>query len=176
MQQLVLDEAAPLYGMTTTLALSPIPADVMADFLVRRAITGEKELSMTLADRIVALAGPVPNDIQYLAYEVYGAAGRTITLGDVEAGMDLAVEHEADFNSWRFDALSPGQRRVLKQLAESPTDQPYSDDFRRSVHLRSPGAVGKALGVLDEQGLVIKQDGPYRVASPFLGAWLRARP
>jgi len=176
MEQLVLDSTAPLYGMTTRIALAPIPGAEMSDFLVRRASAGGKHLPVALADRIVALAGPVPNDIQYLAYEVYGAAGRTITERDVAQGMQLAVEHEADFNSWRFDALSPGQRRVLKQLAESPTAQPYSDDFRREVSARSPGGLRNAVRPLLEQDLVAVVDGVYRLTSPFFAEWLRSRP
>jgi hypothetical protein len=176
MQQLVLDEAAPLYGMSTTLALSAIPAEEMSDFLVRRAIAGEKELPVALADRIVEMAGPVPNDIQYLAYEVYGTAGQTITARDVDTGMRLAVEHESDFNAWRFDALAAGQRRVLKQLADVPTAQPYSDDFRQAVHVRSPGSLRNALNPLVEQDLVSPAGGTYRVTSPYFAAWLRARP
>lgn len=176
MEQLVLDSTAPLYGMTTRIALAPIPDAEMSDFLVRRASAGNKELPRAVADRIVALAGPVPNDIQYLAYEVYGTAGRTIAERDVEEGMRLAVEHEADFNAWRFDALSPGQRRVLKQLAESPTAQPYSDDFRREVSARSPGGLRNAVRPLLEQDLVAVVDGVYRVTSPFFAEWLRTRP
>lgn len=175
MHQLTLDATGPLYGMATTLALSAIPAAEMSDFLIRRANAGNKELAVGVADRIVELAGPVPNDIQYLAYEAYGAAGRRITARDVETGLQLAVEHEADFNAWRFDALSAGQRRVLTQLARQPTAQPYSDDFRRATNVRSPGALRNALHPLLDQDLVASVDDTYRVTSPFFAAWLRAR-
>jgi hypothetical protein len=175
MDQLTLDPAAPLYGMTTRMALAPIPPEEMSDFLVRRAIAGKKRLSVVLADRIVEMAGPVPNDIQYLAYEVYGAAGQTVTDRDVETGMQLATEHEADFNAWRFDALSAGQRRVIKQLANSPTTQPYADDFRQAVNVRSPGSLRNALIPLLEQDVIAVTDETYRVTSPFFAAWLRSR-
>ena len=176
MEQLVLDVAAPLYGMTTRMALAPIPAEEMSDFLVRRAVAGGKGLPVPLADTIVGLAGPVPNDIQYLAYEVYAAAGHMITELDVEAGMRLAVEHEADFNAWRFESLSPGQRRVLQHLAEAPTAQPYSDDFRRAVNARSSGGLRNSINPLLERDLIAIVDATYRVTSPFFAAWLRSRP
>jgi hypothetical protein len=176
MEQLVLSEAAPLYGMMTRVALAPIPAAEMSDFLVRRANAGGKNLAVDVADRIVELGGPVPNDIQYLAYEVYGAAGRTISARDVDAGLQLAVEHEADFCAWRFDSLGAGQRRVLRHLALAPTTQPYADDFRQAVNVRSPGALRNALTVLQEQDLVTVQGQEYRVTSPFFAAWLRSRP
>ncbi|MGN6610059.1 MAG: AAA family ATPase [Jatrophihabitans sp.] len=174
MQQLTLESTGPLYGMTSRLALAPIPPEEMGDFLVRRATAGQKRLSVTLADRIVELAGPVPNDIQYLAYEVYNTAGRTITASDVETGMRLAVEHEADFDAWRFAALAPGQRRVLRRLAEAPTATPYADDFRDAVQARSPGALRNSLTRLLQADLATMVDGTYRVTSPFFAAWLRS--
>ena len=176
MDQLTLDPPAPLYGMTTRITLTPIPSEEMSDFLVRRANTGDKSLSAELADRIVELGGPVPNDIQYLAYEVYGAAGQTITDRDVETGMQLAVEHEADFNAWRFEALSAGQRRLVKQLAHFPTSQPYSDRFRQAANVRSPGSLRNALSPLLAQDIVTVVDETYHLASPFFAAWLRSHP
>lgn len=176
MEQLVLGSDAPLYGMATRLALAALPPAEMSDFLVRRAAAGDKDLPTELADRIVEIAGPVPNDIQYLAYEVYGLAGHKITAADVENGMRLAVEHEADFCAFRFDSLGAGQRRLMTRLAHTPTAQPYADEFRQAVRLRSPGALRNALKALQEQDLVVVQDEQYRVASPFFGAWLRSRP
>lgn len=174
MEQLVLDRTAPLYGMTAVLALSPIPPDVMSEFLVRRAVAGGKQMPAAVADRVVELAGPVPNDIQYLAYETYGAAGQQITETDVETGLRLAVEHESDFDSWRFDALPAGQRRVLSRLAHSPTAQPYGEGFRQAANVSSPGALRNALTALLEQDVVTVTEGTYRVTSPFFAAWLRA--
>ena len=176
MQQLVLDAAAPLYGMTTPFALEPIPADEMADFLVRRANAGGKNLTVELADRIVTLAGPVPNDIQYLAYEVYAAAGRQITARDVETGMRMAVEHAADLHATRFEVMSPTQRRVVKHLALcGGAAQPYSAEFRRATHISSPGTLRNALTPLVKDGVVTDSGGSYRVADPFFAAWLRTR-
>lgn len=177
MQQLVLDRAAPLYGMTTTLTLGPIPADEMADFLVRRANAGGKELLVALADRMVALAGPVPNDIQYLAYEVYATGGERITERDVETGLRMAVEHGADLHATRFDRMSSTQRRVAKHLAVTGgTTQPYSAEFRRATQIGSPGTLRNALAPLIEDEIITESEGAYRLTDPFFASWLGSRP
>jgi AAA+ ATPase superfamily predicted ATPase len=173
MERLVITADAPLYGTAEHLALDVLPADVMAAFLVRRARAGGKDMQRTVADRLVELAGPVPNDIQHLAYEVFDAAGAVVLDRHVAEGLRLAVEHEAGLHADRFEALAPGQRRVLAQLALTPTEQPLAAAFVRDVRLANSSSVRKALDALLDEELVSLRDGRYRVADPFLAAWLR---
>jgi hypothetical protein len=173
MERLVVSRDAPLYGMAEHFALDVVPADVMTAFLVARAESAGKRLPREAAELIVTLAGPVPNDIQHLAYEVYDAAGRSITANDVEVGLRLAVEHEAGLHADRFEALAPGQRRVIAELAVHPTAQPLSSQFVQVVRLANSSSVRKALDALEADELVEHRGGTYRVASPFFAAWLR---
>jgi uncharacterized protein len=173
MERLVIAEDAPLYGMAEHFALDVLPADVMTAFLVKRAEAGGKTLTAEAAELIVALAGPVPNDIQHLAYEVYDAAGRRIVARDVQSGLRSAVEHEASLHADRFEALSPGQRRVVSQLAYTPVEQPLAAAFAQAVRLANAASVRKALDALIADELVVRRGGRYCVSNPFFAAWLR---
>ncbi|MCU1600976.1 MAG: hypothetical protein JWO22_1685 [Frankiales bacterium] len=173
MERLVTTRDAPLFGMAEHLALDVLPADVMTAFVVRRSRAGGKDMPKPVADLLVELSGPVPNDVQHLAYEVFDVAGATVTAADVEAGLQRAVQHEAGLHADRFEALSPGQRRVVAQLAVEPTSQPLSASFVRQVRLANSSSVRKALEVLVADELVVQRDGSYRVADPFFAAWLR---
>jgi hypothetical protein len=173
MERLVITADAPLYGTAEHLALDVLPAEVMAAFLVRRSRAGGKDMQRSVADRVVALAGPVPNDIQHLAYEVFDAAGAVVLDKDVDAGLRLAVEHEAGLHADRYEALAPGQRRVLAQLALEPAEQPLAAAFVREVRLANSSSVRKALEALVADELVVARGGRYEVADPFLAAWLR---
>ena len=75
MEQLVATEDAPLYGMAEHFALDTLPEEVMTKFVLRRAKAGGKTMAPEAARHLVDLAGPVPNDIQHLAYEAFDAAG-----------------------------------------------------------------------------------------------------
>jgi hypothetical protein len=174
MERLVVHADAPLYGMAEHFAIDGLPVDVMVEFLVRRAAAGGKTMRPEAAARIVELAGPVPNDIQHLAYETFEVAGKRIGPTDVDAGMVLAVEHEASLHADRFEGLPPGQRRVVAQLAAAPADQPTAGEFVRAVRLSSPSSVSRALGALLAADVVVRRGGSYRVADPFFAAWLRA--
>jgi hypothetical protein len=172
MERLVADRGAPLYGLAERLALDVLPVDVMTDFLRRRAVAGGRTMSEAAAGRIIALAGPVPNDIQHLAYEAWGAGGRSITVADVDLALDRTVDHEASSYADRYGGLAPGQRRVLAALAAAPTDEPYAASFVRSTGLASGSSVGRALDALVAAELVVRRGPTYLVGDPFFAAWL----
>lgn len=85
MERLVLDEKAPLYGMAQRIGLGELPLTEVIAFLRARAGTGRKAMTEEAAELIVDTAGPVPNDIQHLAYEAYDAAADEV---DIEALCD----------------------------------------------------------------------------------------
>jgi hypothetical protein len=173
MERLVIQRDAPLFGTAERLALDVLPEDVMVAFLTRRSRAGGKELAKPVAQLVVDLAGPVPNDVQHLAYEVFDVAGPTVTEADVHRGLQRAVEHEAGLHADRFEALSPGQRRVIAELAQAPVEQPLSASFVRAVRLANSSSVRKALEALVADELVVVRDGAHQVADPFFAAWLR---
>lgn len=173
MEQLVSAESAALYGMAEPIALGPLPEEVMAAHLCSRAATGDKSMSDAVARLTVALAGPVPNDIQRLAYETYDTADATIDEATVHAGLAAAAAHEAASYAERYEILSPGQRRVLSALAEAPTEHPASAAFLAQTALANSSSVKKALDVLEEAELVARRGTTLVVADPFFAAWLR---
>jgi hypothetical protein len=173
MEQLVSTEGAALYGMAEPIALGPLPEDVMAAHLRSRAAIGRKSMSDTVARLIVALSGPVPNDIQRLAYETYDTAGATIDEPAVHAGLTAAAAHDAASYAERYEILSPGQRRVLAALAEAPTEHPASAAFLAQTALANSSSVKKALDVLEDAELIARRGTTLVVADPFFTAWLR---
>lgn len=172
MERLVIDGRAPLYGMAQKLALGPIPEGVMVRFLVVRAAAGGKEIDPATAGHIVEVAGPVPNDIQRLAYEAFNLAGRTIDRTAVAAGVEEAVAHEAAAYADLLGRRSPGQRRVLVALAVETHNRPFSAMFARSVGLAGGNSVKRVIDALEADEL-IADEGEWRVVDPFLAAWLR---
>jgi hypothetical protein len=173
MRRLVVDAKAPLYGTAEHFALDVLPPDVMASYLRRRARSAGKPMSAQAAAEIIAAAGPVPNDIQHLAYEVFDAAAERIRPADVRAGIARAVDHEASLHAERFETLAPCQRRVLTELARRPISAPQAADFVRRASLANASSVRRALDALRGEELVVRRDGTYQVADPFFAAWLR---
>ncbi len=172
MERLVTDEGSPLYGMAQRLALGPIDEAEMVPYLIARARAGGKAMDDATARLVVAIAGPVPNDIQHLAFEAFELAGRRITGGEVMAGLAQAVAHESDLFSDRLAAMSLGQARVVVALAAGHDGPIFTSDFARSVELAGPASVRKALLALAEDDTITNRGGRWVVTDPFFAAWL----
>lgn len=173
MEALVLASDAPLFRMLDHLALGPLPDDVMLRYLRRQARRGGKPMAADAARHLLSLAGPIPNDIQRLAYEAFDAAPEGVDVPAVDAGFRLAVAHESALYADRFQALAPGQRRVLDVLARSPAAEVYSAGFARRAGLATAASVDRALASLEAAELVVRRGRTWAVADPFLGGWLR---
>jgi len=173
MERLVTSSGAPLYDMAERLELGPIPPEVMVDYLRRRAEAGRKSLAEGAAREIVQMAGPVPNDIQRLAYEAYDAASGAIDATAVGRATSAAVAHGAAGYAEQFGRMAAGQRRVVTALASEPSSTPYAAAFVSRVNLANGASVRKALVALAETEVVVERDGFYAVADPFFAAWLR---
>jgi hypothetical protein len=173
MERLVTAEGAPLYGMAQKVALGPIPDEVMAAFLRERAAAGARPMGEEAARLTLALAGPVPNDIQHLAYEAFELAGRRIDGAAVLRGLDQAVAHEASGYAEVFAGRPPGQRRVLVALAAGLAQPVFSAAFARAVGLAGSNSVKRAVDALEADEIVTLRDGRPAVADPFFAAWLR---
>jgi hypothetical protein len=173
MEQLTLDRVAPLYGLAERMSLDVLPESVMSDYLRERARVGGKAMAIAAAERIIALAGPVPNDIQRLAYEAWVQSSRSVTTDTVDRAMASAVEHEASHYSERYGKLSAGQRRLISALSAAPAKEPYAAEFATSVGLATGTSVRRALEALVAEELVTRRQGHYRVFDPFFAAWLK---
>jgi hypothetical protein len=187
MRQLVTSPTGPLYGAMQALHLQPLAPEVMGDFVERRFNVGGKPTTREVADLLVATAGPIPNDIQRLAYDTFANAdlttGTLVSREHVEAGMELAVRHEASAFADLFTSLPIGQRRVLRALAAGAVADPYGKEFVSRTGYASASGVKKAIDALRAAGLVTLQTtdwgkdfagagSGYRVVSPFLRHWL----
>src|SRR5256714_5933073 len=176
MERLVTAEGAPLYGMAQKVALGPIPDEAMATFLRERAAAGGRPMGEEAARLTLALAGPVPNDIQHLAYEAFELAGRRIDAAAVVRGLDQAVAHEASGYAEIFAGRPPGQRRVLVALASGLAQPVFSSAFARAVGLAGSNSVKRAVDALEADEIVSLRDGRPAVAQPLFRAPPRPAP
>lgn len=173
MDRLMTDEGAPLFGIAQRLALGSLPDEEMLTFLVDRSFAFGKPMERATAQVIVALAGPVPNDIQHLAYEAFEVAGGVVTRDDVGRGMDLAIAHESNLFADRVQRLSDGQTKVLIALSGESQEKIFSSAFARSLGLAGSQSVKKAIDAMAQDETVVFRNGRWVVGDPFLASWLR---
>lgn len=177
MEKLTRAQGAPLQGMGELLVVASISRRAMTTHLRRRALAGGKQLTRGAVDRLHVLGGDVPNDLQWLAYAAYEAAGtaKEIDEESVKRGFEAIVQRQSSSFAERFELLAPSQQRVLKTLASASTARLYTSAFLAAVQVANANAVRKAVGVLVDAELVRRREGVYEIASPFLRAWLLGR-
>lgn len=171
MERLVQVHGAPLYGMTQPIALGPIDPSTMAGHLVRRTTRGSKKMPAAIADAIVGRAGPVPNDIQHLAFEAFAVAGDVISGADVDLGMDRAVALNEATYAEAWQQRSAVQRRVLAALAREATAEPFGRGFARRTGL-APSSVQRAIEALADDDWVVATEGKWHLTDPFFTRWV----
>ena len=174
MEALVVSKGAPLYNMAERLALGPIEPDALLAYLRARARSGGKDMGEDAALEVCTRAGPVPYDVQRLAYEAFDVAGCRLSFEDIGAGMARVVEHETPDFSDRFSARAPGQRRVLVAVAaRCGIREPNAAAFAREVGYATPAGTRRAITSLVEAEMLVVRDGVWVVADPFFAEWLR---
>jgi AAA+ ATPase superfamily predicted ATPase len=176
METLVLSKGAPLYNMAERLALGPVEDTDMRGYLQQRARAGGKSMSTRVASDICNLVGPIPHDIQRLAYEAFDVSPRSITENRVDVAMAQVVAHEAAVYSERFAGLAIGHRRVLEALAKFEVRQPSGAKFVSSVGYANAASVSKAINALEADEMIFRREGILTVSDPFLRDWLRRAP
>jgi hypothetical protein len=160
--------------MAERLALGPIDQKTMVAFLIERARDGGKDMTPDAAERICALAGPVPYDIQRLAYEVFDLSGDEIGAGDVDEGMSGVIRREDPNFADLFSRMSLSRRGVLAGIAARyRVDQPYSAEFAREVGYAGPPGVRRAIEALSAEDILTERDHALVIADPFFAEWLR---
>ena len=174
MESLVLSKGAPLYNMLEHVALGPLPKDDWLPFLLARARAGGRPFTDdSVADLVWQRSGPVPFDVQKLAYESFAEADAGISHSIVTRSVETLVRHQASDFAKTFEKLSPGQRRVLKFLAAGTTMSTGSSEFANAVGLANATSVRKTLRALEDAELVVGRENGPAVDDPFFAAWLR---
>jgi hypothetical protein len=173
MEALVLSKGAPLYNMAERLALGPVEDTDMLRYLQQRTEAGGKAMSPKVASDICNLVGPIPHDIQRLAYEAFDVSPHAITALRVDDAMAQVVAHEAAAYSERFARLPIGHRRVLEALAKFEVRQPNGAEFVSSVGYANAASVSKAIKALQADEMVFRREDIVTVSDPFLRDWLR---
>jgi hypothetical protein len=177
MERLTVGRGAPLLGMGETFRLGVVPEQEMAAHLVERTASAGKVLSEATARELYRRADGIPNDVQWLAHGAFEAAGRskTITSKTVEAALTAVVNRQAGMFAERYEALSPAQRRIVRELAKGPVEQVYAKVFLDRVRVANANAVTTALRVLADREFVRRGEARWQLASPFFRAWLLAQ-
>lgn len=163
------------YKMFDLLPLGPIGEHVFADWLEERLARGSG-VEPSVGLELLRLAGPRTQDVIQVARQLYFrgiAAKRKVTTADVSLAVNDVVRGEMPLLRSLWNSLSGQQQDVLRVVALG-VEQLYSAEVRDQYALPGTSSIHKAVEVLTQRGLLVKDGERIVFDSPFFFEWVRS--
>jgi uncharacterized protein len=126
-----------------------------------------------IAEAVLATTRGHPYATQELCYFLWEQtpAGRPANAERLETALAAVLRSEHAHFTLVWDRATATQKVLLQALARE-SGRPFSGDYRRRYDLPGPSSVQRALAGLAREELVGRENGVYRIAEPFLAAWI----
>ncbi len=163
------------YKMFDLLRLGPIDGHVFTQWLEERLARGSG-VEHGVGNELLRLAGPRTQDVIQVARQLYFrgiTAGRKVNGADVSLVLNDVVRSETPLLRSLWNSLSGQQQDVLRVVALG-VEKLYSAEARDQYALPGTSSVHKAVEVLTERGLLVKDGERVVFDSPFFLAWVRS--
>jgi uncharacterized protein len=174
MEQIFSDGNEPFWRSAKLIELGPIEARAFARFVAERFRGTDRELGEEVVEELLAITECHPYATQELAYflwERVPSRGKG-SEDHLREALAAVLRSEHSHFSLLWESASIVQKLVLEALAREP-GHPFSAAYRDRHALPAATNVQKALRTLQRRELVTGSRGAYRIAEPFLAAWLR---
>jgi hypothetical protein len=174
MERIFNDENEPFWRSARQMELGVIDPPQFEGYVTASFERTGKRVGGETVQAILETTGGHPYATQELCYFVWEETRprRTAGAAELQAGLEGVLRAEHAHFELIWDQSSTAQRLLLQALAAQP-GRPLSGDYRRRHKLPGTSTVQRALETLRKDELVSRADGEYRIAEPFLAAWLR---
>jgi hypothetical protein len=157
------------------MTLGRLPAAALASYVRSRFEATERDIDDDALEMLLDATDGHPYATQELAFFTWAQVphGHAGHAADVETALRdvLRAEHNNLARIW--DGATRNERLVLLALTPGPGNL-YAEETRALAGLPAPTFVQRAVtGLLREDVVEKAPDGRYRIAEPFLAAWLR---
>jgi hypothetical protein len=165
LRQLFNGKRSPLYELCDQMPLSLIDDSYYIDYLQNKSVQqwGE-ELTQEALQAILQYTEGYPKYVNALCARLWRLAALPKASDVDESWQDYLYTRKGGIRE-ELDGLKMNELRLLRQLCDLPTEQPYANDFLRQVNL-SQSNVRRALEQLQKKDLVCFLEDKYRVIDP----------
>jgi len=179
LMEAMLGPKRPFYKAGPVMRLDKIPADLFSAFIEQKFQKTGMKPEAGLGAAIVDVAGGLPYDVQRLAHEVWDdgrAEGiRKVGLEELHVTLRrLLAEHEVFFET-AWQRLTLGQRGVLRAAVLEDGRSLLSADVRARYRLGGASSVQAALGALQRQDVIMRDQDRYVVVDSLMREWIARR-
>ena len=169
MRALFGDRRRPLFEQARAVALGPLPAAELADFVEDRLAAAGRDGLLELVDGLVAVSAGHPQRAMLLAHMLFEQAD-----DDPDAlpkAVDAALREATDGLERTWRGLSDAKRRLLGALAAGHVELTGKAALAQTGHAK--GTQAGVRDALEADTLIARDAGsPWRFVDPFLALWL----
>lgn len=175
LHQIFQDASSPFYNAAEPMEVGPIePPERFHRFLEKKFIAGGRKPDKLFWQKVEAIVGGNPSDIQRLCAAVWETSSPGSELGeaDVEKGIERIFEHENIMNYSIIEQATALQKKCLLGIAKFGGAKATSNDFLEHIRHRNNSSVLKALGHYVKIGVLRKEGSVYKFNNPYFREWL----
>lgn len=166
----------PFWRSAKQLEIGMIPASEFATFIHDRFEESGKLIADDALERLLGATGGHPYGTQELGYFLWELVppGAEASVADVEEALTRVLRSEHNHFSQLWDDAPHAQRLLMVALADEPSMNIYSSDYRSRHELPPNPTMQTALGGLIRKEIAGRNhDSDYCIIEPFLAEWLR---
>jgi uncharacterized protein len=176
MREMFADRRHAFFAQAAPVQLGPLPADELADFIVRRFADGRRDPGEALAPLLDASEGH-PQRAMLLAHHLFECTTRAAPAGIEEwtDALESATRETRGEHQLLWEASTELERRVLKLIAHRTVPLTGREAAER-FGLGKSGSSRTALARLAGEGHLVEDATTrtgWRIVDPLLAAWLR---
>lgn len=171
------DPESPFFKSALPLEVGAIDRFDFAAFIQRRFEAGKRKVSLDFVAKVIDFADGVSGDVQELCDALWERSERGATLD--ESVLPMAMECIFSRESGAFEAalarMTPRQMRVLRALAEHPTEKVFAAEFMEAARMTNAGAMKKTIDRFLSDRIIFQKGNVYRFFNPFFKEWIREK-
>ncbi|MFL5868706.1 MAG: AAA family ATPase [Thermoleophilaceae bacterium] len=176
MERIFNDRNEPFWRSAKQVELGVIAPPLFRTHIERQFQRTGRTMDPGVPDALLAVTRGHPYATQELCYFLWEETpdGEEAGPGRLDAALEDVLRSENAHFDLIWDRAAKGQRLVLQALA-AERGRPLSGGYRSRHGLPGPSSVQRALEALTREELVLRENGEYRIAEPFLAEWLATR-
>jgi uncharacterized protein len=172
---MISNRARAFYQLGEVLNLQKIPAAEMARFIRENMESTGFKIDEAAIRMILDEMRNVPNNVQLLCHRLWSENQRSkrIAVANVEPAVRNLVLSYAPLFSEIWDTLTLFQQKLLKAITQTGGVALTSTRNIKRFELRSSSAVSRGLQLLQQKGLVDKENAHYVFTDIFFERWVQ---
>jgi hypothetical protein len=167
----------PFYRFGKHFPLGKIPVEEFATFILQKFHDGGFVIGEAAVLKILTQTEAHPYYTQLLCNVLWDRCHDTkqITQEAVEEAVEEVIDRESHAYNMIWDHLPIMAKRLLEAMAVDPSSRIYSAEFLARHHLGPPSSLQRAIGRLQREEIIEREDDTYMFTDIFFKRWIERR-